>query len=388
LRRDQTGGFCHGDIKTPRATSHRPIPTNHFPQTLPAIGTTDFLPYHEYVKPPQPHLVDAHLDLAHVVLDKGMDLTLSLDELRHRQPEGDVPTVTLPALREAGTALVFGTLFVAPYHPEHDPAGYRSPDEAHERALRQLELYRRWDDEGLIRLITNRAELDEHLRRWEEDGVPGLLVLMEGADPIRTPEELGFWADAGVRLVGPAWGGTRYAGGSWNGSGGLTELGRELMAAMQTEPRVALDVSHLSERSFWDAAELHDGPILASHSNARRFVDHERHLTDEMIREIGARGGVIGTVLYNAFLQDGWLRGDERPGLEIITRNMTHVAGLIGWDKVGIGSDFDGGFGAGELPRPLDRPADLRRLESELPAGTFPGVIGGNWLAWLRSWLP
>ena len=340
------------------------------------------------MKPPHPPLVDAHLDLAHNALDAGLDLTLPLEELRRQHTEGDVPTVTLPALEEAGAALVFATLFAGPYHPEHNPEGYRTPDEAHDRALRQLGLYHRWADEGRVRLVTDRAGLEAHLRVWEGDGLVGLLVLMEGADPIRTPDELGFWADAGVRLVGPAWGGTRYAGGSWNGTGGLTDLGRKLIVALQDEPRVALDASHLSERSFWDAVELYSGPLLASHSNVRRYVDHERHLTDAMIRAIGERGGVIGTVLYNAFLQAGWQRGSERPGLNIITRNMAHVANLIGWERVGIGSDFDGGFGARELPEPLDRPADLRRLEGVLPPGTFADVLGENWLRWLRSWLP
>jgi len=97
---------------------------------------------------------------------------------------------------------------------------------------------------------------------------------------------------------------------------------------------------------------------------------------------------VIGTVLYNAFLQSGWQRGNERPGLDIIIRNIAHIADWIGWERVGIGSDFDGGFGARELPEPLDRPADLRRLEDVLPAGVFPGVLGENWLRWLRGWLP
>ncbi|WP_457636599.1 dipeptidase [Oceanithermus sp.] len=340
------------------------------------------------MSPPLLPLVDAHLDLAHNVITNGMDLTLRLEKLRRQRKGSDLPTVSLPALREAGTALAFATLFAEPYHPEHNPAGYRTPDEAHERAWNQLELYRRWQDEGLVRLVSDRAGLETHLNTWEEDGVPGLMVLMEGADPIRTPDELGFWADAGVRLVGPAWGGTRYAGGSWGNTGGLTKLGRELMAALQNEPRVSLDASHLSERSFWDAVELYDGPLLASHSNSRRFVNSERHLTDEMIRAIGERGGVIGTVLYNAFLVEGWQRGDPRPGLEVVTSNMEHVAGLIGWQSVGIGSDFDGGFGARETPEPIDKPADLRLLEQLLPAGTFPGVLGGNWINWLRSWLP
>jgi len=67
--------------------------------------------------------VDAHLDLAHNVLDVGLDLTLPLEELRRRHSVGDLPTVTLPAL-------VFATLFASPYHPEHNPKGYRTPDEA------------------------------------------------------------------------------------------------------------------------------------------------------------------------------------------------------------------------------------------------------------------
>src|SRR5436305_12138086 len=119
---------------------------------------------------------------------------------------------------------------------------------------------------------------------------------MEGADPIETPAQLGAWTERGVRIIGPAWGKTRYSGGT-GAPGGLTELGRQLLRAMRRK-HVILDLSHMADQAVADAFALWRGPIMASHSNARAIVPGDRQLTDGSVAEIGRRGGVLGISFY------------------------------------------------------------------------------------------
>lgn len=156
------------------------------------------------------------------------------------------------------------------------------------------------------------------------------------------------------------------------------------------ESGMALDVSHLAEESFWQALDVWQGPILASHSNARALVNTDRHLTDDMISAIAAKDGMIGLVLANSFLKAGVSRGDPKASvtLQDVQVQAQHIASLAGWRRLGIGSDFDGGFGRQEVPFELDRAADFRQLEVIAPLKERAGLLGGNWLEFLRRTLP
>jgi len=329
-------------------------------------------------------IVDAHLDLAHNALDLGRDLTLPLAELRKRDAHEDIPVVTLPALREGGVGLCFATLWA-------DPQKHSGPEAAHAAARAQLEVYRRWEEAGLVRIIRSGGDLRSHRERWLADRVPALLILIEGGECIREPGEVTFWRAEGVRIIGPAWKRTRYCGGTRE-PGGLSALGVELLHAMN-EAGMALDFAHMDEQAFWESLEVFQGPICATHANPRSLLGGadtpfaNRHLSDAMIRAIGARGGVVGVVLFNFFLDHTWSRGMERLGLHTVQKHLHHVAGLIGWDKVGLGSDFDGGFGMNENPQGLDQPGDLTRIGDLVPAQAREGVLGENWLRWLEGWL-
>lgn len=329
-------------------------------------------------------IVDAHLDLAHNVLDLGRDLTLSLAELRQRDDHRDIPVVTLPALREGGVGLCFATLWA-------DPKKHADPEAAHAAARAQLEVYRRWEDAGLVRIIRSVSDLRSHRERWPADRIPALVILIEGGECIREPGEVGFWKAEGVRLVGPAWNRTRYCGGTRE-PGGLTELGVELLQAMD-EASLALDFAHMDEQAFWESLEVFRGAVCATHANPRSLLGGaetpfaNRHLSDAMILAIGGRGGMVGTVLFGFFLDHTWSRGMARVGLEVVQKHLHHTARLIGWDKVGLGSDFDGGFGMNENPEGLDQPGDLTKIGDLVPAEAREGVLGENWLRWLEGWL-
>jgi len=332
-------------------------------------------------------IVDAHLDLAHNVL-AGRDYTLEVADIRRAEAAEQLQCmVSLPELRKGNVAVVFATVYTGPnsWSDDGQPV-YNAPP--WDGARSQLAVYRRWSEEGRVRLVTSRRQLDSHLELWAEDGLTGLVFLMESADAIAHPRDLPDWWADGIRLIGPAWSRTRYAGGTHR-PGGLTELGRELVARM-AEQGIALDTSHLAEEAFWQALEIGAHATLASHSNARAIVDTDRQLSDEMIGAIGDCDGVVGLNLYDEFLHPGWARNADRPQvtLDDVRRHAEHIAGLIGWDRVGIGSDLDGGLGLEETPTELGSIADLGRIGDVAPPEQRAGVLGENWLAWLRRTLP
>ncbi len=343
-------------------------------------------------------IVDGHEDIATNALFGGRDIRQSVAEKRAREasaPRDEIrrfgsAMLGLPEHRQGGVGLVFATIFVMPGEVE----------EMAVRGLAQLRYYHELarDETAGVRLITSRSELAALEREFAAAPTPelrpvGFVLLMEGADPLRDPSELEVWQREGLRLLGLSWGATRYAGGT-HAPGGLTDLGRALLAEMQ-RLGIVLDVSHLAEESFWQATERFAGTIIASHSNCRAYVPTDRQLTDDMIREIARRDGVIGTVLANGFLVDGWSRerGDV-VSLEAVMRHIDHVCDLTGTAAhCAIGSDFDGGFGVETTPQELDSVADLGKIGEALSARGYgaddvAGILGGNWLRMLRRALP
>lgn len=340
--------------------------------------------------------IDGHLDLAYNVLAAGRDLSLPLDALRAAgHPDA---LVTLPELRAGGVGLVFGTIYVRPASSVAmssrggSLAGrvYETPAEARALGLAQLEVYERWEDAGLIRILRTQHDLEAYppTGSLAPDQPLGLVLLLEGADPLRTPDDLGEWTARGLRLLGPAWQRTRYAGGT-KAPGPLTDLGLELMLAMRQEG-VVLDVSHLAEESFWNALEAGPAHVIASHSNARALVPTDRHLSDAMIRALGAKGGVMGLVIANPFLnaQTGADSAKTETTLAHVARHAEHVAGLIGWERVAVGSDFDGGFGIDDIPAELTRAGDFAKLGQAVPEEARASFLGGAWHRFLRGALP
>lgn len=332
-------------------------------------------------------VVDAHLDMAGNVLT-GRDYDLPAAELRVKEGRTERQVmVTLPELRRGGVAVAFATLYVGTREYDDNGVGiYKQPPD--EMARRQLDVYLGWEADGKARIIRSVADLGAHLTAWAGDGTLGIVVLIEGGDSIASPDNLSEWWDAGVRVIGPAWNASRYCGGTWR-EGPLTDLGRELLAAMK-ELGVILDVSHMAEESFWEALEIGAHRVIATHANARAIVPvrrPQRHLSDAMLRALGERDAVIGVIPANAFLDDDWAAGTTLT-LDAVKRHIDHMSSIVGWDSVGIGSDLDGGFGVDETPVELESVADLAKIGDLVPAHARDGVLGGNWLRVLRESLP
>jgi membrane dipeptidase len=302
---------------------------------------------------------------------------------------GEATMVGLPEHRRGGVGLVFATIFTEP----------APQSEQTEDGIAQLLYYHDLARQKIgVRLIRTPAELDMLVADVDAAATPderpvGLVLLIEGADTISKPSELYEWFNGGVRIVGPAWRGTRYAGGT-GAPGPLTALGRSLLGEMG-QLGVMLDVSHLAEESFWQALDRFSGVVLASHSNCRAITPTDRQLSDEMIFAIAERGGVIGTVLANPFLNPA-ARSDTTPRVTLadVVRHIDHICQLTGSiAHCALGSDFDGGFGVASTPDELDSVADLGKIGDALShagytAADVAAIMGGNWLRLLRRGLP
>ncbi len=363
-------------------------------------------------RPSDPQIiVDAHEDIAYNTLNFGRDFAQSVHVTRRREANTDFPkingtaTTGLPEALLGRVALVFGTLFVAPAWSRtvmgsFGEIAYETPAEAYRHAMDQIDVYHRLaDDNDRIGLVRTQSELAAVLAAWA-DGIPfeqhkvGIMISMEGADPIREPRAFEEWYERGVRAVGLAWSETRYSGGTRR-PGPLTAMGRDLLEVMQSFNAI-LDLSHMAEEAYLESVDRYGGRIIASHSNPRRFCDTDRHLSDDMIRRLAERDGVMGLVPYNQFMQNGWSRTNPKSQTPISTyiAMIDHVCQVTGSaHHVGIGSDFDGGFGVEHIPAEMDTVADLHKIgpllaERGYAPEDITAILGGNFLRVLRAALP
>ena len=351
-------------------------------------------------------IIDAHLDLSWNALQGNRDLLRSAYTIRTQ--EVSTPgkgraqgTVAFPDMRQGRLAVSVVTLFARCTGQPSPHSDYASPTQSYGVAQGQLAYYRALEREGHIRMIADRATLDSHIANWEaweetgsDDAPPlGFVISMEGADPILKPDQLEEWVGGGLRLLGLThYGPGRYAGGTGTELG-LTELGPLLLAEMQ-RLGVTLDLTHCSDQAFWEALEHYEGLVLASHNNCRALVPHQRQFSDEQLRAIFERDGVIGAAFDAWMLQPGWVSGqstNEAVTLNTVVDHMDHVCQLAGNSRhAGIGTDLDGGYGREQSPCDLDTIADLQKLAGLLADRGYndddiAAIMHGNWLRLLRQ---
>lgn len=351
---------------------------------------------------------DSHLDIAWNAIDWNRDQMLTAAEIRQSEINGNMEgkgrgcnTVSLAELRRGQVAIVIATVLARLLRMGNMPAiqRYSSMEAAYGAAFGQLYYYRAMERKGALRWIKDRATLDRHLEAWQSgdtDKEPiGFILSMEGADPILYPEQVQEWYDAGLRIIGPAhYGPSPYARGH-NMEGGLFPQGPALLKEMERVGMI-LDVTHLSDQCFYEALDIYGGPILASHHNCRALVPDPRQLTDDQIKRIIQRGGVIGSALDTWMMVPNWNRGQTKPEdtgvtLETMVNHIDHVCQLAGNARhAAIGTDLDGGFGREQSPTDLDTIADLQRLPDILrrrgySAEDIKGIMHGNWVRFFRE---
>ncbi|MCE7056825.1 membrane dipeptidase [Algoriphagus sp. AGSA1] len=350
--------------------------------------------------------IDAHLDLSMNALEWNRDLTLPVSEINAREkglndkPDRGNAVVSLPALREGNIGLVVATQIARYVAPGNSLPGWHSPEQAWAQTQGQLAWYLAMAQKGEMVQIRDLVELDAHVALWEngEDNAVkpvGFILSLEGADSIVSVDYLEKAYESGLRALGPAhYGPGRYAHGT-DASAPLSKEGKALIRKMD-ELGIILDATHLCDLAFWDALEIHNGPVWASHNNCRALVDHNRQFSDEMIKALIDRGAVIGAAMDAWMLSPGWERGKSTPQergvtLETVLDHMDHICQIAGnANHIGIGSDLDGAFGTEQSPADLKTITDLNTIPDLLRKRGYSEqdvhkIMYGNWLKFIRK---
>jgi len=187
-------------------------------------------------------------------------------------------------------------------------------------------------------------------------GKPHFMLSLEGCEAFQDGiEKVAFWRERGVRMGAPVWNNENALAtpAKKNADDGLTDYGVKVVKEMQRHG-MAVDVSHLNERGFYDLFLKGERPPMASHSCCRALCNHFRNLTDDQIRMMVQYGGFIGVNFYPAFLSE-----DKEADTVTLAQHIDHICQMGGADIVGFGSDFDG---IERYPEDLRHPGQMGNL--------------------------
>ena len=368
----------------------------------------------------QPTLIfDCHLDLSMNALEWNRDLRWSQERIHRselsmsdKRDRGN-NTVCFPEMRKGGVGICVATQIARNSGYFHKLPGWSSPEQAWAQTQGQLAWYREMEQQGEMVQIRNRAELDRHIELWRsgpnaddlrdvavDSRSPqtkrpiGYILSLEGADSMVTLNHLERSYGDGLRALGPAhYGPGRYAHGT-DAAGPLTPIGRDLLKEMR-RLGIILDVTHLCDETFWEALDLYDGPLWASHQNCRTLAPWNRQFADDQIKAVAERGGVLGMAFDAIMMVPGWIHKRSKPAdfqlkIERICDHIDHICQLTGSAKhIGIGTDLDGGYGSEQTPMDLKSIADLQTIPGLLRDRGYSeedieGVMWKNFVDFLR----
>lgn len=348
-------------------------------------------------------VIDMHADTIQRVLDEGADLLAGAAGWH----------LDIPLMRAGGLDAQFFSIWPDPFEYWGEAAYHRAL-----ALIGALDAQLEKHPDHLARALTA-----DDIRRVVGEGKIAALMGVEGGHAINDSLDALREFDArGVRYLTLTHSrSTAWAGSSGDDEGrerGLSDFGREVVREMNRLGMI-VDVSHVSDRTFWDVMEGAGKPVIASHSAARALSNHHRNLTDEMIRAVAARGGVVCVVFYPVFLDEAYARAartalsalqphfeefesqmekvaagyaKDRLSAETLRREVAplplarladhidHIARLVGTDHVGLGSDFDG---INCVPAGLENVSALPTLTRELArrgygAADLEKMLGGN----------
>ena len=284
-------------------------------------------------------VVDTHIDTTMMLGKEGWDFMV-----RHSPVKGeDSNHVDLPRIREGGLDAAFFSIYM--------PGTITGP-EAVKRSLILIDLVRHLAElhPNEIVLATTAAEV----RAAHQAGKFAALMGMEGGHMIddslavlRDYQRLGVRYLTLSHSVNTNW---SDSSGDTPKHNGLTDFGKDVVRELN-RLGMLVDISHVSDKTFWDAMETSKAPLVASHSSLRSISGHPRNMTDDMIRALGGKGGVIMINYSRSFLSDELYHAvlnnvpmAQRPTVswEKIVEHIDHAAKLVGAAHVGLGSDFDG----------------------------------------------
>jgi membrane dipeptidase len=353
--------------------------------------------------------IDMHADTTQRMLDERLDIN-------QRLADGQLDAVRM---REGGLDAQFFSIWVEPQL--YGGGGERAVRRADEQIAAVHALTEKYPDAWELALTAG------DVRRIVGGGKLAALMGLEGGYAIDEKlENVERYYKMGVRYMSPAWSiSTSWAGSSGDEAGrtrGLNDFGRNVVREMN-RLGMMVDVSHVSDKTFWDIINTSTKPVIATHSGCRVIANVARNLDDEMIRALAKTGGVVSVLFYPEFLEPGWSEkkkqvdaqiaamvqkaSDDEPGgiaqkkmardririreyarrlppvtVSRLVDHIDHIVKLVGIDHVGIGSDFDG---IQAVPTDLQTVSDLPNLTKELLKRGYSEsdvhkILGGNML--------
>jgi membrane dipeptidase len=314
-----------------------------------------------------------------LVVDGHSDIFTDIAHRRQRGERGVLRARHLRVLQDGGVDVVMAAAYIEPEY---------KPERSLKRAMQILGAALADLDEtpDIAMIIRSRNDF----QRVITEGKLGLLLGLEGGEPVE--DNLGSlrsFYEIGVRFIGLTWNQrNRLADGvdEERSKGGLTRAGVDVVREANRLGMV-IDVSHISQAGFWDVLATSSTPIMASHSSSRCLRDHPRNLTDDQIKAVAGKGGVVGVCFAGAHLSG------SKSTVETIADHVEHMVHLVGPSHVGLGPDFVSYlYEGGALPAPVGGHQPVEGMEdaSKLPQitkvllrrglseGDITQVLGGS----------
>jgi len=384
-----------------------PAPASSRSMSIPEVSPRALRLYREA------YVIDTHNDMPSRILDDGYD-----PDVRH--PPGFRPTegnTDFPRLVESGITAEFMSAWVDAPYAERAGASLA-------RALQHIETIHAFVDRHPDRLLFATTAAD--VRRAKAEGKVAILIGVEGGHAIEgSLDHLRELYARGARYLTLTW----NNGNAWAGSsigvdgtrtGGLTPFGREVVREMN-RLGMLVDLSHVSDSTFFDAIAVSTVPVIASHSSARALSDVPRNLTDDQLRAVARNGGVVNVNFYSRFidsryradiehveetvraagaaaraagedsvatakriaaLRDSLTAAITPTPFSVLIDHIDHIAKVAGVDHVGLGSDFDG---VSALPLGMEDVTRVPRIAQALLDRGYSDddvkkILGGNML--------
>lgn len=308
-------------------------------------------------------IVDGHCDTVQVALDRNVDL------------EDESLSFNLKQAIERAPILQMTAAFM---HPKYENSFQRACDII-DHFEKQLKKYSK-------EILQVKSK--EDIITIEKEKKVGCLLTIENGRAIEDKlENVDYFYDKGVKVMSITWNEDNLlgCGALTKQDNGLTPLGKEYIQKLN-EKKMIVDVSHSSEKTFWDAMRINEGPIVATHSCCYSLCQHPRNLKDEQIKQIAKSDGIVGVCYCTNFLSKTGIASTKE-----IAKHIAYIANLVGIDYVGVGSDFDG-LDEEEIPTDLKNIGQIENLVQELRGIGFheseiEKIMGRNWIRVLENFL-
>ena len=308
-------------------------------------------------------IVDGHCDTIQVALDRNIDLEEQSLSFNLKQAIEKAPILQMTA---------------AYISPSYEKSFQRACDII-SHFEKQLKKY----PKELIQVKTK-----EDILRVEQEKKIGCLLTIENGRAIEDKiENVDYFYNKGVKVMSITWNEDNLlgCGALTKQDNGLTQLGKAYIQRLD-EKKMIVDVSHSSQKTFWDTMKIKEGPVVATHSCCYSLCQHPRNLKDEQIKQIAKNDGMIGICYCTNFLSETGVAGTKE-----IAKHIAHIANLVGVNYVGLGSDFDG-LDKEEIPADLKNIGQIDNLIQELRKIGFheneiENIMGRNWLRVLEKFL-